>query len=65
MTAANFIMGVLIASGFFVSAIVGRMFRKPATGIVMGGVAGVAVSVTVLVYGLNNVFEFAPAMAEN
>ena len=65
MTAANIIMGILIAGGFFVSAIVGRMFRKSSTGIIVGGVAGIAVSVIVLIYGLNNVFDFAATPVEN
>ncbi|WP_375255512.1 hypothetical protein [Yoonia sp.] len=59
MTPANIIMGILIAGGFFVSAMIGRLFRKTTTGIIIGGVAGIAVSVVVLIYGLNNVFDFA------
>jgi hypothetical protein len=65
MSFANIIMGIMIASGFFVSAAVGHLFRRSSTGIVIGGVTGLAVSVVVLVYGLNNVFEFGPAVVEN
>ena len=65
MTFANLLMGVFIAFGFFVSAAVGRLFRKSATGILLGGVAGIAVSVVVLIYGLNNVFDFTQTVVEN
>jgi heme O synthase-like polyprenyltransferase len=65
MTAANVLMGILIAFGFFVSAAVGRLFHKSSTGIVIGGVVGLAVSVVVFIYGLNNVFDFGAAVVEN
>lgn len=65
MTFTNIIMGIFVACGFFVSAAVGHMFRRAMTGIVLGGVAGIAVSVIVLIYGMNNVFEFTPVVVEN
>lgn len=65
MTFADIIMGLLIACGFFVSALVSRFFRRSLTGVMMGGVIGLGVSVVVLVYGLNNVFAFGQAGLEN
>ncbi len=65
MSIANILMGIFVACGFFVSAAIGHMFRRALTGIVIGGVAGLAVSVLVLIYGMNNVFEYGPAMVDN
>ncbi len=64
MTIANILMTILVAGGFFVAAAVGHMFRRATTGIIIGGVSGIAVSVLMLVYGVNNVFEFAPVDPE-
>ncbi|MBE0413183.1 hypothetical protein [Yoonia sp.] len=52
MTMVDVLIGFMIAGGFFVSAIVSRMFRRTAAGVVIGGVAGILVSVLVLYYGL-------------
>jgi hypothetical protein len=65
MTLGDLILGLLVALGFFVSALVSRMFRRPMAGIFIGGVAGLAVSVFILVYGLTDVFSIAPPAAEN
>ena len=65
MTIGDILLGLLIACGFFLSAAVGRMFRRRMSGIVFGGVIGIAFSVTVLVYGLNNVFAVATADVAN
>lgn len=65
MTLGDFFLGLLVAVGFFVSAIVSRMFRGRMAGIFFGGVAGLAVSVFFLVYGLTDVFTIAPVAAEN
>ncbi|WP_439156197.1 hypothetical protein [Yoonia sp.] len=54
MSMADILIGFLVAGGFFVAAIVSRMFRKAGTGIVIGGVAGIAVSVLILYYGLSD-----------
>ena len=59
MTVGDILLGFLIACGFFLSAAIGRMFRRRMTGIVFGGFVGIAFSVTVLVYGLNNVFSMS------
>lgn len=65
MTLGDLLLGLLVGSGFFVSAIVGRIFRGWTAGVIFGGVAGCAVSVFVLVYGLNDLFPGAPTAAEN
>lgn len=65
MTIGDILLGLLIACGFFLSAAVGRMFRRRMSGVVFGGVVGIAFSVTVLVYGLNNVFAVATADVAN
>ncbi|MFO8128046.1 hypothetical protein [Yoonia sp.] len=65
MTLGDLLLGLLVALGFFVSAIVSRMFRGRAAGIFIGGVTGLAVSVFILVYGLTDVFAVAPPAAEN
>lgn len=64
MTIADILIGFLVAGGFFVSAAVSRMFRKKMAGIVIGGVAGIAVSVLILYYGLADLFMADVAMAE-
>lgn len=64
MTVANILIGFLVATGFFVAAAVSRMFRRTATGVVIGGVAGIAVSVLILYYGLSDLFPTDAAMAE-
>ncbi|WP_296424930.1 hypothetical protein [Yoonia sp.] len=56
MTITNILMGFLITGGFFVAAAVSRLFRNASAGIVVGGVAGIAVSVLVLRYGLADLF---------
>ena len=65
MTLGDLILGLLVAFGFFVSAIVSRMFRGRMAGIFIGGVTGLAVSVFILAYGLTDVFSVAPSAAEN
>ena len=52
MTMEQIVLGAVVASGFFLSALVSRMFRQPVAGVVFGGVAGIALSVAVLTYGL-------------
>ena len=64
MTVANILIGFLVATGFFVAAAVSRMFRRTATGVLIGGVAGIAVSVLILYYGLSDLFVPDAAMAE-
>ncbi len=59
MSVADILLGFLIASGFFVSAAVSRMFRRSMTGIVFGGVVGIAVSVAILWYGFAEFFASA------
>ena len=65
MTLGDLLLGLLVASGFFVSAGVSRLFRRWTAGLIIGGVAGCAVSVFILVYGLTDVFAIAPTAAEN
>ena len=65
MTVGDILLGLLIACGFFLSAAVGRIFRRRMSGIIFGGVVGIAFSVTVLVYGLNNVFAIAQTDVAN
>ena len=65
MTLGDILLGLLIACGFFVSAAASRMFRKRMTGVIIGGVVGLAFAVTILVYGLNNVFAAGQAGLEN
>ncbi|EBA11491.1 hypothetical protein RCCS2_02493 [Roseobacter sp. CCS2] len=65
MTMGDLLLGLLVALGFFVSALVSRMFRGKMAGIFIGGVTGLAVSVFILVYGLTDVFNIAPPTAEN
>ena len=65
MTIGDLFLGLLVALGFFVSALVSRMFRGRLAGIFIGGVAGLAVSVFILVYGLTDVFSIAPVAADN
>jgi len=57
MTFGDIVFGFLIAMGFFVSAFVGRMFRRTGTGVLIGGVVGLGVSVALLYYGLTEVFD--------
>lgn len=65
MTMADILFGFLIACGFFLSAAVARMFRGRRSGIIFGGVVGLAFSVAALVYGLNSVFDIAGAEPAN
>jgi uncharacterized membrane protein len=57
MTMEQIVLGAVVASGFFLSALVSRLFRRPVAGIVFGGVAGIALSVAVLSYGLAGLLE--------
>ena len=54
MTLGDILLGLLVTLGFFVAAGVSRIFRRTATGVILGGVCGIAVSVTVLAYGLQS-----------
>lgn len=54
MTIGDILLGLLIACGFFLSALVGRMFRRRLSGVIFGGFVGLAFSVVALIYGLNN-----------
>ncbi len=65
MTLGDILLGLLVACGFLISAAVSRMFRKPMAGVIIGGVAGMAVSVMILIYGLNNVAALGQAGLEN
>lgn len=65
MTLGDLLLGLLVALGFFVSAMVSRMFRNRMSGILLGGVTGLAVSVFVMVYGLTDVFSIAATDADN
>ena len=65
MTLGDILLGVLVVFGFFVSAAVSRMFRRTMSGVIIGGVVGIAVSVTILFYGLNDVFAVAQTSGEN
>ncbi|WP_108815848.1 hypothetical protein [Loktanella sp. Alg231-35] len=62
MTMGDILLGLLIVTGFFVSAAVSRLFRRGMTGIIIGGVAGLAVSVAMLFYGMEQLFPTAPDM---
>ena len=64
MTVADFLIGFLLASGFFVSAAISRMFRRTATGVLIGGVVGIGVSVAILYYRLGDVLQPSPLSAE-
>lgn len=57
MTIADFLLGFLVAGGFFVAAACARLFRRPMTGIVIGGVVGIAFSVMILRFGLADLFD--------
>ena len=65
MTLGDILLGALVVFGFFVSAAVSRMFRRTMSGVIIGGVVGIAVSVTILFYGLNDVFAVAQTSVEN
>ena len=65
MTLGDILLGVLVVFCFFVSAAVSRMFRRTMSGVIIGGVVGIAVSVTILFYGLNDVFAVAQTSVEN
>lgn len=65
MTFGDLFLGLLVATGFFVSAFVSPMFRNRRTGVLIGGVTGLALSVAVLAYGLTNVFAIGGAAAGN
>jgi uncharacterized membrane-anchored protein YitT (DUF2179 family) len=64
MTMEQVVLGSVVALGFFLSAAVSRWFRRPVAGIVFGGVAGIALSVAVLSYGLNEVVQPDVAVVE-
>lgn len=65
MTMEQIVLGAVIASGFFLSAFVSRLFRRSVAGVVFGGVAGIALSVAVLSYGLTQIADQnAVAVAE-
>lgn len=55
MTMEQVVLGAAVAVGFFLSAAVSCWFRRPVAGIIFGGVAGIALSVAVLGYGLTEV----------
>ena len=55
MTMEQIVLGAVVASGFFLSAFVSRLFRRSVAGIVFGGVSGIALSVAVLSYGLTEI----------
>lgn len=57
MTLGDILLGLLVATGFFVAAAISRIFRRNMTGIIIGGVAGIAVSVAVLFYGMDTLFS--------
>ncbi len=57
MTLGDILLGLLVATGFFVAAAVSRIFRRSSTGIIIGGVCGIAVSVAVLFYGMESLFS--------
>ncbi|MDP5084043.1 MAG: hypothetical protein NWQ23_01390 [Yoonia sp.] len=65
MTLGDILLGLLVASGFFVSAGVSRFFRRSMAGVIIGGVCGIAVSVLIMVYGLTDVFGTVPEVANN
>jgi hypothetical protein len=65
MTLGDILLGVLVVFGFFASAAVSRMFRRTTSGVIIGGVVGIAVSVTILFYGLSDVFAVAQTSVEN
>lgn len=65
MTLGDILLGLLVACGFFVSAAVSRFFRRAMSGVIIGGVAGIAVSVVILVYGLTDIFGAAPNLGNN
>ena len=57
MTLGDILFGLLIVTGYFVSATVSRFFRRGMSGIIIGGVACLAVSVVVLSYGLDQFID--------
>lgn len=61
MTMADILIGLMIVTGFFVSAAISRLFRRGLTGIIIGGVAGLGVSVAILYYSLDQLMVLAPA----
>lgn len=65
MTLGDILLGILVVFGFFVSAAVSRMFRRTMSGVIIGGVVGIAVSVSILFYGLSDVFAVAQTSVEN
>lgn len=65
MTLGDLALGLLVATGFFVSAGVSRFFRRGMAGVFIGGVVGLAVSVFILVYGLTDIFAVAPDVLTN
>jgi hypothetical protein len=65
MTMGDILLGLLIVTGFFVSAAVSRVFRRVTAGIIIGGVAGLAVSVAMLFYGMEQLFPQSPDMVSD
>ncbi len=57
MSIADILLGFLVAGGYFVSSAVSRLFGRAATGIIVGGVLGIAFSVVILRYGLADQFD--------
>ncbi|MFQ1700543.1 hypothetical protein ACJ5NV_08105 [Loktanella agnita] len=64
MSIADILIGFLVAGGFFVAAAVSRLFRRSSTGIIIGGVVGIAFSVVILRYGLAEFFDAVVVTAE-
>ena len=65
MTLGDILLGLLVATGYFVAALISRAFRRTATGVIIGGVAGIAVSVAFLFYGMDSLFSGANAAADS
>ncbi len=65
MTMEQVVLGAVVAIGFFLSAAVSRWFRRPVAGIIFGGVAGIALSVAVLSYGLTEIMAATPVVVED
>ena len=57
MSISDILIRFLVAGGFFVAAALSRLFRRPMTGIILGGVAGIAFSVFIMIYGFADVFD--------
>lgn len=64
MTMEDIVIGLSIVVGFFVAAAVSRIFRRTVTGILVGGVVGLGVSVAALFYGMDTLFASPDAPPE-